>query len=401
MKSITRYFVLLLIILVFFLSLNNLASGATSTQNIENTIPSIVWVKTYGQAGDDEGLSIAAVGNDGYIIGGGTETSVTHLDDSWLKRIDNNGVTRWTQHTVPLILDDAHTIVPTSDGGFIISGCTEPFGEHGPENAAIIKMDGAGNFVWNDSPLKNLNEVAYAAFENSKGMYIFTGHTTNTDYSVINPILGLIDKNGKILWVKTLTSDKPTDSQSIVETPDGGYILAGYRDVTGNGNIDAWVAKVNNVGELQWEKTYGGGKTDSAHKIIAGGEGKYIIVGETDSQGSGSKDVWIFSINPDGKLLWQKTYGGKNDDRGFSLTQTQDGGYLIAATTASYGAGKTDAWLIKIDPEGNAQWSKTVGGVNDDNANSVIEDGKGEYLLIGNTDSYGAGDFDAWVVELK
>ena len=139
---------------------------------------------------------------------------------------------------------------------------------------------------------------------------------------------------------------------------------------------------------------------DSGHKVIETPDNHYIILGETDSQGSGGSDVWIFEIDSAGKVIWEKTYGGKEDDKGFSLIRTYDGGYLIGATTKSYGSGSLDAWLIKIDSDGNYQWSTTIGGPKEDALNSVIETNPNEYIMVGMTNSYGSGGYDAWVVKL-
>lgn len=398
----SKYFIIAFVFLALLFWNSQAAVPVTSETQAVNTIsPSIEWAKTFGQKADDFAIFISPVENDSFVVGGGTKTSVSLFDNSWVKKIDKNGNTIWTKTKNSSILAYAKAIIQTQDGGFILSGFNKPYGANGPENTAVIKLDKNGDLVWNVTSLKQVDEASNAVIKNSQGQFFYIGHLLLNNSSHFIAYMGLIDQNGNTIWNKSLVSNITTDAQSVIEVKDGGYVITGYRDISENGNFDAWVAKVDKEGNLLWEKTYGGAMEDSGRKVIETPDNHYIILGETNSQGSGGSDVWIFEIDTTGKVIWEKTFGGKDDDKGFSLTKTYDGSYLIGASTKSYGAGSLDAWLIKIDSDGNYKWSTTVGGPKEDATNSVIETEPNEYIMAGLTNSYGAGGYDAWVVKLR
>jgi hypothetical protein len=136
---------------------------------------------------------------------------------------------------------------------------------------------------------------------------------------------------------------------------DGGYIVAGETSSSGAGSADVWVLKLDTNGNLQtgWPKTYGGTSRDAANSIHQTTDGGFIVAGVTSSSGAGYADFWILKLNASGDLVWQKTYGGINDDIARSIQQTSDGGYIVAGETSSSGAGNADFWILKIDENGN------------------------------------------------
>ena len=105
-------------------------------------------------------------------------------------------------------------------------------------------------------------------------------------------------------------------------------------------------------------------------------------------------------IDANGNVLWTKNYGGAGDDRGLYLQQTSDGGYIIAGNTTSFGAGGWDAYVIKTDASGNLQWTRTFGGTGEDYSCYVEQTGDGGYIVMGNTGSFGAGGQDVWLLKL-
>ncbi len=123
------------------------------------------------------------------------------------------------------------------------------------------------------------------------------------------------------------------------------------------------------------------------------------MAGYTESFGAGDSDAWVIKLDANGNVQWQKTYGGKGDDYAYSIQQTSDGGYIVAGKTLSFGTGDSDAWVIKLDAKGNVQWQKTYGGEYDDFVHSIQQTSDGGYIVAGYTLSFGAGN-DAWVIKL-
>ena len=221
-----------------------------------------------------------------------------------------------------------------------------------------------------------------------------------------------------IEWQKTIGGNDTTAINSVQQTTDGGYILAGYKYNSQNGS-DYWIVKLNSNADIKWEKTYGGSNTDRAYNIQQTIDEGYIVAGYTKSNDGdisnnyGLTDAWILKLNPNGDTIWQKTYGGSNYEVVNSIKQTTDGGYIIVGHTKSNNGnisnnqGGYDAWIIKIDANGNLKWTKTFGGTNGDIANDVQQTINGEYLIAGYTFSNNGditnnyGNADWWVIKLQ
>ncbi|AYM99170.1 T9SS type A sorting domain-containing protein [Chryseobacterium sp. 3008163] len=267
--------------------------------------------------------------------------------------------------------------------------------------------------------------------QTSDGGYIFIGDsdsnngdlTSNNgkkDFWVVksNPL-------GAIQWQRSLGGSQDEEAHSIRQTADGGYIIAGETnsndgDVTGNhGGTDAWIVKLNQNGDLVWQKTYGGSNSDSANFIEPTGDGGYIVAGDSNSnngdltQNKGSYDAWVFKISSDGTLEWQKNYGGTAYEGAEYIQNTSDGGYIVAATTTSNNGdltsnhGDFDYWFIKLNSAGNIEWQKSLGGTNSDYGRFSQPTLDGGYIVAGYSNSNNGnvsgnnGGFDCWIAKLN
>jgi hypothetical protein len=187
--------------------------------------------------------------------------------------------------------------------------------------------------------------------------------------------------------------------QSVVETSNGGYAIVGETQSYGAGGRDVWLVKTDANGNEQWNQTYGGTDNDFGYSVVQTSDGGYAITGSTFSYGAGSWDFWLVKTDAAGNEQWNQTYGGTSMDRGDSMVQTIDGGYAITGSTFSYGAGGADFWLVKTGSVGTAQWNQTYGGTGDDYGFSMVETSDGGYALAGFTYSFGAGGMDVWLVK--
>ncbi len=314
-----------------------LANGA-------DAVPIEEWNTTF--VGFEDARYVQQTSDSGYIILGYSFTLENSFDISLIK-IESNGKERWRKVIEGPHWDDAYSVQQTSDNGYIIAGMTK-LKDLGDFDAWLIKTDAEGNKQWSRT---------------------FGG--TDKDYFT-----------------------------SLQQTADNGYILAGTTTSFGSGNQDAWLIKTDSNGNQEWRKIYGGNSYDGVYSIQKTSDKGYILAGWTDSYGAGSYDAWIIKVDENGNQQWTKTFGGTSHDEASSIQQTPDDGYIFAGMTKSYGAGDFDAWLVKIDTTGNEQWSKTFGGSDQDNAIFVQQSLEGGYIIIGSTKSYGAGDFDAWIIEI-
>jgi len=150
-------------------------------------------------------------------------------------------------------------------------------------------------------------------------------------------------------------------------------------------------------GEI-WNMTYGGPGFDMGTSIRETRDGGYVIAGATNSYGSGGYDAWLIRTKSKGSEEWNRTYGGSGDEEGMAIVETKEGGYAIAGGTDSYGAGDFDAWLIQVDSKGDERWNKTYGGSGYDWTYSIQKARDGGYVIVGETASRGAGGIDAWLI---
>jgi hypothetical protein len=153
------------------------------------------------------------------------------------------------------------------------------------------------------------------------------------------------------------------------------------------------------LGNGVWDKTFGGSGYDVGKSVQHTSDGGYIVAGYTTSYGAGGEDVRIIKTDSSGNRTWDRIFGGVEDDEGHSVAQTSDGGYIITGFTSSYGAGGRDVWLIKIDASGNKVWDRTFGGTGGEGGNSVRQTSDGGFIVVGSTDSYGAGGTDILLIK--
>jgi hypothetical protein len=197
-------------------------------------------------------------------------------------------------------------------------------------------------------------------------------------------------------WIETYGGEKEDRGLSVEQTNDGGYIITGHTYSFGKRSFDIILIKTNRNGRMVWQKTFGGESADIGQSVKQTSDGGFIITGSL------SWDSLLYLIKTDrkGNKLWDKTFGGDGDQQGTSVEQTADGGYIITGYTSSFGAGKSDVWLIRTDEKGNKIWDRTFGGTGNEYGSSVQQTKDGNYIITGFTDSFGAGENDVWLIKV-
>jgi len=231
--------------------------------------------------------------------------------------------------------------------------------------------------------------------------YIITGRTSffGAGYYYHDVYLIKTDSVGNPQWQKTFGGSDDDQGYSVKQTVDSGYIMAGATKSFGAGDYDVYLIKTDPNGNLLWQKTFGGSDEEVGFLVQQTSDGGYIIAGTTYSFGAGDYDMYLIKTDPNGNQEWQKTFGGSGDDRGYSAQQTSDGGYIIAGENRSFGAGSADVYLIKTDPNGNSEWQKTFGGSRDDYGYSVQQTSDGGYIIAGATTSFGAAGPNVYLIK--
>jgi hypothetical protein len=244
------------------------------------------------------------------------------------------------------------------------------------------------------------SDWGFSVQQTSDGGYIIVGTTWSYGAGEADVYLIKVDANGNMQWSRTFGGAREDRGFSVQQTRDGGYIIVGSTTSYGAGLYDVYLIKVDANGNMQWSKTFGGTGHDVGYSVQQTRDGGYIIVGYTESYGAGGYDVYLIKVDANGNMQWSRTFGGSGDDEGYSVQQTSDGGYIIVGSTTSYGAGGSDVYLIKVDANGNMQWSRTFGGARDDGGSSVQQTSDGGYIIVGYTASYGAGGSDVYLIKL-
>lgn len=183
----------------------------------------------------------------------------------------------------------------------------------------------------------------------------------------------------------------------VIQTLDGQYAVTGSTSSFGYGNTDLYLAKIDSMGNPIWGKSYGGFNNDIGKSIIQLADSGYVMAGYTNSFGSGGYDVFVVRTDKNGNLTWQKAIGGMDWDFGYTVAQASDGGFVICGSTQSYGYGKTDGYIVKLDANGIFQWQKTYGGPEDDEFKSFVFTYNNMIAFAGTTKSMGDVKGDCWL----
>ncbi len=355
----------------------------------------IVWDKLFGGSNDEAAFSIQQTTDGGYIVTG--------------------------------------TSLSSANGN--VSGTN-----HGLQDYWILKLDANGNITWNKLLGGNSSELSYSIQQTTDGGYIVAGYSlssangdvTGTNHGFLDDWIIKLDAAGNIVWNKLLGGDNDEEALSIQQTTDGGYIIAGYSLSSANGDVtatnhglnDYWIVKLNAAGAITWNKLLGGTGNEYATSIQQTADGGYIVAGYSTSSANGNvtgvnhglKDYWIVKLDAAGNISWNKLLGGSGDDIAYNIQQTTDGGYIVAGSSKSSANGDVtgtnrglnDYWIVKLDAAGNISWNKLIGGSNDDIAYSIQQCAGGGYIIAGYSGSSSTGDVtgtnhgatDYWVVRL-
>lgn len=366
---------------IYFLSLFILYYLSSQEQTIQ-------FIKHYGDACPDFGLSVDNTSDGGYILLGHTQNFIaTGHQMLYLIKVDSAGNQKWQQVLGGNNFDFGQSVKQTTDGGFILFGFTNSFGAGGYD-MYLVKTDSAGNLQWQKTYGDTANDYGYSVSQTADGGYILAGSTRSYGSGNLDAALIKTDSAGNQQWAKYFGGTGNDGGYDVSITNDGGYALAGYTYNFGATLDDAMLIKTDSAGNQQWLKHYGGAGNDRALSVMQTIDHGFILGGYTNSSGNGSEDMYLIKIDSSGTQQWDKTFGGALSDKAYSIDITGNNGYVLAGITSSFGAGGSDMYIVKTDTSGNFSWQKTFGGVYDDAGFCIKQTPDLGYVVIGNTISF-------------
>ena len=283
--------------------------------------------------------------------------------------------------------EGAASVIQTSDGGFVMCGYSNI--PNNNSNLLIIKTDNEGNEQWNYAFGGEGWEAGKSICETSTGDFVATGYSTSEGAGLQDVLAIKVSSGGELIWNKTFGGPGLDIGFSICETSDEKLLICGYTESFGAGMDDIYVLKLNENGDEIWNETYGGSESDLGRKIIELSDGNYAIIGTLGySQGNGIRDVLLVKTDANGNIIWTQTYGVTNDYQdAFSVKETSDGGFIIAAQSHIQAVDLLDAYIIKTDSDGNLTWDYMYEGTDSfyDYAKDVVETANGNFLICGHT----------------
>jgi len=284
-----------------------------------------------------------------------------------------------------------HSVQNTPDGGFIVAGETTSYGAGG-KDWFVMKLDANGVEQWTKTYGGSSNDDGWSiSIKNTTdGGYIVCGDTENFGAGTqIDPYILKLDNLGNIQWEKRITGSNKDFLRDLLQSQTGDYLFTGTCRSYGAGSLDCYLTKISSTGNLLWTKSYGGAGIDNTTSIIEETNNDIYITGHSKSYSNNQDDGLIIKVDPLGNLLWSKIYNGVGTDFFYSSIKLQDGNLLHVGGTNSYGSGGFDVFLVKTDVNGDLIWSKTFGGSNDDIGVGLVEKSNGEIVISAFSNSFG------------
>jgi hypothetical protein len=350
-----------------------------------------VFERCYGGEKNDYGYSVAPTSDHGCIIVGSTVSFGSGLTDIYLIKTKANGDTLWTRTFGGADYDIGYSVQQTSDGGYIIAGTTRSLGV-GRYDACLVKTDALGRLVWMRTYGDTSDDGFRSVEQTSDGGFVMAGCSESRGAGQGDVYLVRTDARGDTLWTRTLGGASRDEGFSVRQTADKGFVIAGLTQSYGAGGDDVYLIKTDAQGDTEWTRTFGCGDDDFAYAVRQTDDGGYIVVGLNESFGAGGEDVYLVRTNAAGDTLWTRTCGGPNSDEAHSVEETADGGFVVAGSTHSYGAGDFDGYLIRTGPGGDVRWTRTLGSTGDDGAWAVAPVANGGFFVAGYKSSAGSRD---------
>ena len=344
----------------------------------------VKWFKTYGGSRKSSFGDVKIAPNGDIIVAGyfnGHREDIDNdgydewVSDLWVLRLDENGNVKWQKTYGRKYWDEANAVALADNGDIIVAGYTRSFGA-GSADVWVLRLDGNGNVKWQKTYGGSYEDRANAVALADNGDIIVAGYT----YSFYEGAWVLrLDGNGNVKWQKTYWGSSRGEANAVAVADNGDVIVAGWTWSFGAGKEDVWVLRLDGNGNIKWQKTYGGSDEDEATAVAIASNGDVIVAGYTKSFGAGSLDVWVLRLDENGNVKWQKTYGGGDGgEKALAVALTPNDDIIVAGWTWNFGG----IWVLRLPPNGNLPGCDFCGDSNAQvsDSDAYVDDTKCEVL---------------------
>jgi hypothetical protein len=342
----------------------------------------VTFQKSIGDFNYNDAASIQQTADGGFIMAGTCYAEAARI---YVIKTDASGGVTWAKF-YSHFGEIGTSVNQTVDGGYIVCGYYADV----PFSTYLLKINAAGDTLWSRVIHNDNHDLGLSVIQSSDGNYVTAGVTTD-GVTYINPRLTKLAPDGTTIWNKGYTGPFNYVEEipySVKQNTDEGYIMAGYINNTSTMQ-DMALMKTDSGGTYRWNRWYGGNDSDYAWSVQPTSEHGFIMAGETKSFGAGAKDIYLVKADSTGDTLWTRTFGGTGIDVGKDVVEANDGGYVVAGYTESFGVAVRDMYVIKVSAGGTLQWSHTFGGIFRDEGASIQKTTDGGYIVAGYTESFG------------
>jgi len=313
----------------------------------------VEWTKTFGGDDSDGASAIVPATNGGYMLAANTLSYGAGRQDIYLVKLNTSGDKEWAKTFGGTFDDRVSAMIVSREGGYILVGATKNTSGTG-RDIFVLKVDEDGNEIWSKNYGGTGGEAGYDIQQTADNSYVIVGSTTSKGAGEFDVYLLKLDTSGNVLWEKTFGGANWEEGHSVQQTQDGGFIIAGYTVSSGAGARDVYLLKTDSGGSLQWSKAFGDVHNDGADSVRQTPDGGYLIAGSTVNFFSADKefsDLLLIKTDQQGDEQWQRTFGGEKSEGASKAVLPEDGGYLILGSTNSYSK-DSDIYLLKLNDDG-------------------------------------------------
>jgi len=366
-----------------------------------STIPvsaQLKWERVFGDSARDQAFSVATTPDNGYIIAGFSAAFPWKCYEMFVIKTDMYGDTIWERHYGSDFNDYCWSIAPAHDSGYVLVGATDSIFQTGPHDVYLLMINEQGDSMWarvygDTTSGQYTNDVGHRIEPTADGGYILIGSTESYGAGLHDIYLIKVDAIGDTLWTRTYGTSMYETGKAVLQTYDGGFVVAGTTYETGFSQ-QIWILRIDAYGDTMWTDLYGGTGSENVTDIVQTLDHGFVFVGSTTSYGAGNDDLYLVKIDSLGAIDWSKTYGYQYPDWGNGLAQTVDSGYIIiGGTRISPDPEDCYAWLLKTDSNGDTAWTRlkpTEAG--SANGMDVQQAPDGGYIIAAITWEYGGDD---------